>query len=526
MQKKQKYPIGIQSFSEIRTGGYEYIDKTAFIYRLVDSGKYYFLSRPRRFGKSLLIETLKSFFQGRKDLFSGLYIEDKIAEWKSYPIIHISFTNLGFETLGLEKGILKVLGKIAKQEELVIEEENVGLCFQELIEALKGKYKEKVVILIDEYDTPIVHYLPNDIEQAEQNKEILKSFYSVVKKLDNEIQFFLLTGITQFSKMSLFSTLNNLLNISMSPKYAALCGYTEAEILEHFGDKIREMASKEGITETTYWAKIKHWYNGFNFAIKDGIPIYNPFSILNLMESGVFSNYWFESGTPTFLVKMLRKDFHYQIDNIEMSMNRIRSFELDNIDYGTLLYQTGYITIKKNLSEDGYFLMGYPNWEVKDSMLQWLLGEYASIHFGEAEGFIFELRECLKQEKFARIETIMRSFFATIPADLFKSSLENFYHAIVILMFELLGCKMQAEVGHANGRTDAVAETDHNIYLFEFKFNRSATAAINYIYKQQYFLPHLHKNKPIFLVGVNFSEKARGIAHFKIEPLKEALIEN
>ncbi|MFN0200139.1 MAG: AAA family ATPase [Bacteroidia bacterium] len=519
MKKKQKYPIGIQAFEKLRTGGYEYVDKTKLVLQLIDSGSYYFLSRPRRFGKSLLIETLKCVFEGKKHLFSGLYIENEI-EFKSYPIIHISFTNVGFSEGGLAEALKRKLVELAEENELVLRKTQVGEQFEELIRGLYQKYQEKVVILIDEYDAPIVHYLPDNIQQAEENRDIFKSFYACVKGLDNYIRFFFLTGITQFSRMSLFSTLNNLQDISMMPKYCTLCGYTEAELQHYFGEKIAEIAVNKKRSLDEIWAEIKNWYDGFNFAVENGIDIYNPFSILNFLESEVFSNYWFQSGTPTFLVKMLRKGFHYQIDNIEMSMNRIQNFELDNIDYGALLYQTGYITIKENIDGNDFFLMGYPNQEVKDSMLQWLLGEYATVTHGRANDYVLNLKMYLQTRNFPKIEEFMRSIFANVPVDLFKSSLENFYHALVILTFELLGCKMSAESAHAHGRTDAIAETKDAIYLFEFKFNKSANAAIKYIYQQKYYEAHLFKNKDIFLVGVNFTEKARGIAHFKIEPFK------
>ncbi|MFN0203851.1 MAG: AAA family ATPase [Bacteroidia bacterium] len=519
MKHKQKYAIGIQSFEELRKGGYEYVDKTEHIFNLVDSGKYYFLSRPRRFGKSLLVETMKCFFEGKKHLFSGLYLEDKL-EFKVYPIIHISFTNIDFAELGLRKAIFTVLNELANQEKITLNQEGLGLAFQDLIKGLHQKYQENVVILIDEYDAPIVHYLPDNIEQAEKNRDTLKDFYSVVKNLDSYIRFFFLTGITQFSRMSLFSTLNNLSNISALSQYSTLCGYTEAELQHYFGERIAEIAAGEGISIEKCWEDIKRWYDGFNFTLKNGIDIYNPFSLLCFLSSGEFNNYWFETGTPSFLVKMLRKGFHYQIDNVEMSLNRIQSFELDNLDYGALLYQTGYITIKGNTEIRNLFLMGYPNLEVKDSMLQWLLGEYATITHGQSNDYILHLQKYLTKRDFPKIEQFMRSIFANVPSDLFKSSLENFYHAMVVLIFELLGCKMNAESAHAHGRTDGVAETKDSIYLFEFKFNKSANAAIKYIYQQKYYEPHLFKNKDIFLVGVNFTEKARGIAHFKVEAFK------
>ncbi|MFN0200476.1 MAG: AAA family ATPase [Bacteroidia bacterium] len=520
MKRKQKYPIGIQSFEKLRTEGYEYIDKTELIYNLIDSGSYYFLSRPRRFGKSLLLETMKCIFEGKKHLFSGLYIEDKL-EFKTYPIIHISFTNVSFaHENALHEALCKKLREIGDEHEISLSEDNAGDLFEALIKGLRRKYQENVVILIDEYDTPIVHYLPNNIELAEKNRDILKNFYSVVKHLDSYIRFFFLTGITQFSRMSLFSTLNNLSNISTRSKYCTLCGYTEVELQRYFGERIAEIAAQKGLTNAQIWVQIKNWYNGFNFAIENGTTIYNPFSMLSFLQSGEFDNYWFETGTPTFLVKMLRQGFHYQIDNVEMAMSRIKSFELDRIDYGALLYQTGYITIKENIDGNDFFLMGYPNKEVKDSMLQWLLGEYATITHGEADGYVLNLKRHLQLRDFTKIEQFMRSIFANIPSDLFKSSLENFYHAMIVLIFELLGCKMSAESAHAHGRTDAIAETKDAIYLFEFKFNKSANAAIKYIYQQKYYEPHLFKNKEIFLVGVNFTEKARGIAHFKIEAFK------
>ncbi len=518
MKNKQKYPIGIESFEKLRTEGYEYVDKTELIFQMIDSGSYYFLSRPRRFGKSLLVETLKNIFEGKKHLFSGLYIENKLL-FKSYPIIHIVFTNIGFTEIGLQKGLFSTLNYIANKNNIKINQEAVGLAFQDLIKGLHEKYQEKVVILIDEYDAPIVHYLPDKIEEATQNREILKSFYAVLKHLDGYIRFFFLTGITQFSRMSLFSTLNNLSNISMDTEYSAICGYTEKELQLYFGEKIEEIAQKKQLSKEDIWQEISNWYDGFNFAIENGTDIYNPFSILRFLQTATFSNYWFETGTPTFLVKMLRHGFYYQIDNVKMSLNRIKSFELEHIDYGALLYQTGYITLKKNIDNNDFFLMGYPNKEVKDSMLQWLLGEYATITHGQANDYVLNLKQFLQKRDFPKIEQFLRSIFANVPSNLFKTSLENFYHAIIVLIFELLGCKMNAESAHAYGRTDGVAETSDSIYIFEFKYNKSANAAIKYIYQQKYYEPHLFKNKQIFLVGVNFTEKARGIAHFKIEAL-------
>lgn len=522
MKKNLKYPVGIQSFEELRTEGYVYIDKTEIILDMITSGKYYFLSRPRRFGKSLLVETLKSFFEGKKHLFSGLYIEDKI-EFKTFPIIHIAFTNVGSIHENLENALTRKLHSFAKEHDITLTEIGAGNLFEEFIKALKHKYNEKVVILIDEYDTPIINHLPDNMEQATQNREILKNFYSVLKHLDGYIRFFLMTGITQFSKMSLFSTLNNLANISMYPQYCTICGYTETELKHYFTARIEEIAAEKGITTEKCWEQIKNWYDGFNFSVENGVDMYNPFSMLSFFRTGTFSNYWFETGTPTLLVKMLRQGFHYQIDNVEMSINRIQSFELDRIDYGALLYQTGYITIKSNTEVSGLFVMGYPNLEVKDSMLQWLLGEYATLTHGESNDYVLHLQKYLLNRNFPKIETFFRSIFANVPSDLFKRSLENFYHAMVVLIFELLGCKMNAESAHAHGRTDGVAETKDTIYIFEFKYNKSANAAIKYIYQQKYYEPHLFKNKDIFLVGVNFTEKAKGIAHFKVEPFKMPL---
>lgn len=502
-----KYPIGIQSFSELRTGNYLYVDKTEIICQLFTQGKTYFLSRPRRFGKSLLLNTLKSICKGEQSLFQGLWIYDKI-EWLVRPVIHISFTNIGLHTQGLENGLYAVLREIATEYEIVLEDVGYDQQFQELIKKLYKKTGQKVAILIDEYDTPITDFLVDDIEHAKRNQRILKSFYSVVKNLDEYIFILFITGVSKFARVSIFSDLNHLDDITFDKRFATVCGYTQQELEAYFSDSIREISQIAQLDILVAWAEVKKWYNGYTW---DGeTSVYNPFSILNFAVKKQFSNYWFESGTPTFLVKSINAHFDYDLENQVVGDYIFKSYDLDNVDYRAILFQTGYITIKE-IRKGNRYVLSYPNKEVRDSMMYYLLGDYVRFHPGDAPVLVYDIKELLEDGELEKVMKRIDGLFSKIPSELFKQNYENFYHAIVFITFRLVGTLIDCEVSHRDGRIDAVVQTDKYIYIFEFKVNQSAEIALKQIKDNQYYSPFIDSGKEIHLVGVNFTAEKKGV---------------
>ena len=521
----EHYSLSSQTFSLLINEQRIYVDKTDLIYELVHekSGRTYFLSRPRRFGKSLLITTLKSIFEGEQELFKGLFIHDKIT-WKRFPIIHLSMADIGFVNLGLEYALQHRLENKAKEEGIMLTETVYNLQFRELIIALHKKYGEQVVILIDEYDKPITHGLEAaNSDLAIENRDIMKNFYSVLKDLDVHIRFLFITGISKFTKVSIFSELNHLTDLTLDNRFATLCGYTQAEIEHYFPEGIQKLIEKEGKSREVVLSKIKNWYDGFSWNGADFV--YNPFSFMQLVASSQFSNYWFETGTPTFLVKMINQHIDYKLKDQIIEKGIYNTFDLRNLNYKTILLQTGYWTIQQVLEED-YYQVGFANKEVEQSFNQMLLGDYLHQHPGDSSAAIFQIRRAFVAADLPQVMKIMESLFAGIPSQLFSrmqpngkkvGNGENFYHAIIYLIFNLLGVKMQAEVAVKEGRIDAVVETAKNVYIFEFKKKQNPDIAIQQIKERKYVQKYSVSNKTINLVGVSFSLRKRGIDKWKCE---------
>ncbi|WP_338766814.1 AAA family ATPase [Bernardetia sp. ABR2-2B] len=503
----KKLPIGIQDFEKLRTGGFMYIDKTEKIFDLVDGAGYYFLSRPRRFGKSLLVSTLKEIFSGKRELFDDLWIEDKI-EWKKFPVLHFSFTEIDYKKLGLEKAIEENLFYHASLFEITLEAKTITTQLQELVRKLHKKFNERVVILIDEYDKPIIDFLGKDeIHIAEENRDIMKNFYSPIKSLDPHLRFFFLTGVSRFSKVSIFSDLNNLNDISLEHYASDLLGYTEKEILHYFSDYITLIAKNKNISEKELTDEMREWYNGYNFR---GIhKVYNPFSVLSFFKSQEFNNYWFKTGTPTFLIKLLAENEYYDIEEIETSLNALEKFEITNLNPVTILFQTGYFTIKDHLMADIY-LLGYPNREVQNSMNQLLLAEYAKKETTETTSLLYQIKKSFDKNQLDKVFVYINALFADIPYQIFEDKKESYYHSIVHLIFSLLGYYTQSEVSTSEGRIDAVVETEKYIYILEFKVDNTAQNAIKQIKEKNYsekYKSEKENGKTIYIIGVACNEK-------------------
>ena len=504
----QNLPIGLQSFKEIRKNDYLYVDKTEQIYTLL-SGTYYFLSRPRRFGKSLLLSTIKELFLGSEDLFKGLWIEDKWDWSQTHPVIHLKISSIDYQRLGLYEALSKEISAIALELEVILTETALKGKFRELI--TKASQKGKVVILIDEYDKPIIDYLDNSAKTKE-NKDIFKEFYSIIKDADPYIRFLLITGVSKFSKVSIFSDLNNLNDMTLHPKYTTLCGITQTELERYFAQPLIDLA----VSNPTIKEDIKTWYNGYSW---DGVNrVYNPFSLLRFMEARSFQNFWFETGTPTFLIDLIKKNGIFQLENQEYtSLLTLLEFDTDHLNYQTVLFQTGYTTIEEVNFMEGWCRLRYPNKEVESSLKQFLLSAYRYTHPGDSLPLVLQLRNALNHKNIAEVIAIINTAFATIPYDLWRGASELHYHALVHLTFSLLGTYMQSEVHSAKGRCDALVQTPQYIYAFEFKLDESAEIALQQIEDKGYLTPYLQHSQQKIAIGINFSSEKKCVEAYKVK---------
>ena len=501
----QKLPIGLQNFQKLREEGYLYVDKTPLLYQLTTQNGYYFLSRPRRFGKSLLVSTLSELFQGNQASFEGLWIYNQWDWTQKNPVIHLSLNSIGYKDIGLEKALALRLEKIAASYGLTLQMQSNALRLQELIEQLAATFG-KVVVLVDEYDKPIIDYLDN-LPQAEHHRDLLKSFYSVLKDADPHLRLVLLTGVSKFSRVSIFSELNNLLDLTLHPDYATMLGYTQSELEHYFDDRITEIAPKFGGRETLL-QRIKEWYNGYTW---DGEHyVYNPFSILSFFSQRQFHNFWFETGTPTFLVKLLNRTQQYDLENIRASAAVFSSFELDRIDPKALLFQTGYITIK-SVDEDQTYTLSYPNKEVRDSLLQYLLAEYTQSYPSDTPIHTQQMKDALQADDLEGFAEALNRLFASIPYQIFIADKEAYYHSVTYLALSLMGSYVQAELSQARGRPDAVVHTEKVIYVIEFKLDQSAEEALAQIKAKGYVQPYLQPGKTVKAVGIRFSSEHKQV---------------
>ncbi len=518
----KRYPIGIQDFSELRKGDYLYVDKTQQMYDLLSSGKYFFLSRPRRFGKSLLLSTLKYFFLGRRDLFEGLWVDREAEpEWVEHPVLHFSFSSSGYKDIGLESALRRLLDEAASQYAIRLKADGLSGRFRELLQAL-GSGPHKVVLLIDEYDKPLVDYL-DDLPQAEANRDTLKTFFSVIKDADPYLRFFLITGVSKFSKVSLFSDLNNLLDITLVGRHATLTGYTPEEMDRYFGDEYEALAKANELSLDEIKSKIRLWYNGYQWSA--GQPMYNPFSVLSLFYTHRFANYWWETGTPTFLLKALKREFQYDLNEVQAGNAVFESYTLENLHWKGLLFQTGYLTIQDYHPDLDLYILGYPNREVRASMSQHLLAEYRSQAAADTQPIYANLKLALDQGDLEKTIAQINLVFSTIPYQLFDAKRERFFHAILHLTFQGLGLLTQSEVSTAKGRVDTVVHAKSGIYVMEFKLDESAQAALDQIREKRYGSPYLDQGQSVTALGVSFSSETKEVAEWEARPYAELLAE-
>ena len=497
-----RLPIGIQSFRSLIDGGYVYVDKTERIHRLFESGKFFFLSRPRRFGKSLLVSTLKEIFLGSRDLFEGLWIYDKI-EWEIRPVIHLDFNALTSHETPLSEAIERRLDQIAEEYGVSLPTLPYHEKFERLIQTL-GQEK-KVAILIDEYDKPIVEYIDH-LDKAAENREILRSFYRVIKSSDAFIHFFFLTGIAKFAKVSIFSDLNNLSDITFNKKFGELTGYTQAELEHYFPTEISILGEAYQEVYPEILPAIKNWYNGYSW---DGQHrVYNPFSILNLFFAEDIADYWFSTGTPTFLIKLFQsRNYHLtDLQSVELYRSDFDAFDVETLDLSILLFQTGYLTVKKYHISSRSYSLGFPNREVEFAFSRHLLRAYTPERPNNAPGLLIQMEEAFFNGEVDRLIELIQGVFADIvypinahQADSLQEK-ERFYHSHFLTILKLQNISISPEVLTFNGRIDAVVQTPKLIYIIEFKVGE-ASDALKQIQEKEYHLKYLPLNKQDHFVG-------------------------
>ena len=505
------YPIGIQNFEKIRNDGYLYIDKTALMYQMVKTGSYYVLSRPRRFGKSLLISTMEAYFQGKKELFAGLAVERLEKDWIKYPILHLDLNIEKYDTPeSLDNILEKSLTAWEKLYGAEPSERSFSLRFAGIIERACKQAGQRVVILVDEYDKPMLQAIGNEKLQK-QFRDTLKPFYGALKTMDGYIKFAFLTGVTKFGKVSVFSDLNNLDDISMRKDYVEICGVSDQELHENLDIELHEFAETQGLSYDKLCTKLKEYYDGYHFT-HNSIGIYNPFSLLNAFKYKEFGSYWFETGTPTYLVKLLKKH-HYDLERMaheETDAQVLNSIDSESTNPIPVIYQSGYLTIKGYDERFGIYRLGFPNREVEEGFIRFLLPFYANVNKVESP---FEVQKFVREVETGDYDSFfhrLQSFFADTTYEVIREQ-ELHYENVLFIVFKLVGFYTKVEYHTNNGRVDLILQTDKFIYIMEFKLNGTAEEALQQINNKRYALPFEADGRKLFKIGINFSEKTRNI---------------
>ena len=510
----------VYSFEKLRTEDYLYVDKTEFIWNLINpAGESYFLSRPRRFGKSLTISTLKAVFEGKKELFKGLAIYDKPYDWKPYPIIHLDMANCDVHSESdLRDYLVRMMQRLARQHGVSVDIQRTQLAssFSDLIE--EAAKDAPVVILLDEYDKPILENITSpDIAVI---RDTLADFYSAIKKEMDYERFVFITGVTKFCHVSLFSKLNNLTDITMDARYATMFGYTQEELEANFGDRIAAVAGDRDLDE--FKTEIKAWYNGYRFH-RSSATVYNPVSLAKFFENGgEFNNYWFSTGTPSFLLEVIKKqrfDFE-EVLNSPVSNFAFDAYEIDRINPLTLLLQTGYLTIDSTVKRygDTVYKLRFPNLEVKGSFETYLAGYCSGLRTDQVKDSVYKLADAVTAGDVDGIMEAMKVFFAKVPYDVHLKD-ENNFHLLFFSIFMLLGISIEAESRTNEGRIDAVASNEGFVFVFEFKLDKTKELALDQIKDRDYCRRYLHSGRKIFLVGVNFDMERGQIQDWISQPV-------
>ena len=512
-----KYPIGIQSFEKLRTNGYVYVDKTALVYRMTRDMSCYFLSRPRRFGKSLLVSTLEAYFLGRKDLFKGLAIEQMETEWKTYPVLHLDLNTGKYEK---DSDLDDFLNDSLAQWEQVYgtspTEVNAELRFKGVIRRAYEQTGEQVVVLVDEYDKPLLNTIDNKpLHDAYRNT--LKAFFSVLKSMDAYIRFGFITGVSKFSHVSIFSDLNNLDDISMDPHYVDICGISEQELHDYFDGSVHELAKANGMTYEEACETLRKQYDGYHFR-ENSVGIYNPFSLLNTFAKGVFNDYWFATGTPTFLVKLLQQ-YDYELHDLKgiyVDGDTLSSVDEEYDDPIPVLFQSGYLTIAGYDSELGYRL-DFPNQEVEHGFFRFLIPYYTSWQKSSVKGILNKMTSAVRGGRPDELLQVIQTMLAGRSYMVAGANKEKDFQNTLYLIFILLGYNVQVEQATSQGRMDIIVQTKDYIYIIELKLDKTAEEALQQIKDNNYARPFQTDKRKLYLIGVNFSSETRTVEKWIIE---------
>ncbi|MBN2695161.1 ATP-binding protein [bacterium] len=517
---RKNLSTSIYTFKTIIENNCMYIDKTKEIYKLVSKiNGQFFLSRPRRFGKSLTLSTLESFFLGEKELFKGLYIYEQNLEWKKYPIIRLSLNEVSSRTFKeLEEKLEYEIDRIARKNSIKFYTNGVSSKFKELIEEFY-ELQGSVVILIDEYDKPI---LDNILEKEEVAKirTFLKQFYEIIKACERYLRFTFITGVSKFTQVSIFSDLNNLTDITLDSDFATICGFTKEETEFYFAEWIDENHKKLNLTKEQYLDKLKETYDGIRFTEKE-ISVFNPVSFTKAMDKSDFKHYWFETGTPTFLLKLLQENDYPVVDfeNLLLNSSSFSSYDIENLKVEALLFQTGYLTIKNYNDDSMLYTLSYPNKEVKQSFVLYLADYFTFLGREKYPSLVEQLREAFLKDDMNQVFKVLKVFYAKIDNSI-KIKQEKYYQTVFYIIFTLLGYRIKAEVNTNDGRMDAIVKTDKTIYILEFKLNETAQDAIEQIKTKEYYNGYLLDNKTIILIGVQFDSETGMIKEWIIEEKK------
>lgn len=515
-----KLPLDISSFEPLRTLGYLYVDKTRYAYNLITGGRRFFLARPRRFGKSLFVSMLKELLGGKRLLFEGLWIHTSDFVWKPYGVITLDFSGLGiYDVRTFNKGICQELQIIANRYKIpiILDITDPEVALKHLVIALREEFGA-VAILVDEYDNPILHALRNT-ELALEIRDATRRFFSAIKALDAEIDFVFITGISSFSKAGVFSGMNNLQILTFDERFAGICGYTEKEIGDNFSAYMHHWSESLDIPIEELSGKVKQWYNGYRFS-KAEMTVYNPFSITHAIASQTFKNFWFTSGTPTFLVDMMRKESRsFDPEKTEVSEDSLGALDINAAPLNVLFFQTGYLTIADYDAENHFFRLDYPNAEVKISFQKYLLEAVTYIGVTHIEVLAKDFKVALQKDDMQEVKTILVQLFSRIPYQLHMKE-EKYYHSLLIMLCITSGIEVNSEYSTSDGRIDLVFHLPKMIYVAEVKFNKPALQAIEQIKERGYYKPFLATEKPIILLGLSFIREPH---HFDVEVEQEAL---
>ena len=511
------YPIGIQNFEDLRRNEYVYVDKTHHIHRLATTGTYYLLSRPRRFGKSLLVSTMEAYFKGKKELFRGLALEQLEKDWEQYPVLHLDLN--GSKYMYPEDLVVLLsqhLDNWEKEYCITVRYNDLEARFRDVIVAAYEKTGKQVVILIDEYDKPIVNNLDKK-ELADYYRAVLQGFYGVIKSMGEQTKFCFLTGVSKIGKLSVFSTLNNLTDISMEPEYSDICGISENDLHKYFEDSVAELADANRLSINECYKKLKDMYDGYHFS-EDSEGMYNPFSLLNTLRSRKFKEYWFETGTPTLLVNVMKQtsfDVTTLSDNVVVPAAKLNGMQDIVNKPVSLFFQTGYLTIKEYDSEYNEYRLGFPNDEVKNGFLNFIYSYYVPVNPADDSTTTSQLAKALKAGDPYKFMRTLEALFANTTYQIQGDSEKNFQYAMYIIM-ELLGEYVQAERSTSNGRIDLLLQTRDFIYIVELKIDNTADAALQQIEERGYAKPFVNDPRKLFKIGVSFSTADRHIEDWKV----------